>query len=80
MRYVGRAYVGSGSVASHPDVRGAPGMSAMPPMLLQKSVVSHGWGHSLSFDRWLAFPSGETDKPPHIHTHAAYVTGVGGAR
>jgi hypothetical protein len=31
-------------------------MSAFGRILLQKSVVSHGWGHSLSFDHWLCFP------------------------
>jgi hypothetical protein len=31
-------------------------ISALPLILLQKSVVSRGWGHSLSFDHWLCFP------------------------
>src|SRR6516162_7539338 len=29
------AFVGCGSIASHPDVRDAPGMSAMPPIATQ---------------------------------------------
>src|SRR5262249_24819881 len=35
LRDFGPAYVACGSVASHPDLRDAPGMSAMPPIATQ---------------------------------------------
>jgi len=39
VRSVSPGYVACGLVASHPDVRDAPGMSAVPPIATQ--LVSH---------------------------------------